>query len=447
MKKLLSFLFFTTVLSIICAFSVFASDAVAKIGDAEYQSLQEAIDAAGVGDTVTLLTDLTIETSKATGEASGYFVISADDKITIDLNGKTINATDSATSHFVLFYNRGELTIKNGTVNLTAAVNREWNALSAVIMNRGGKLTVESGEYNHLGGTSMAFALDNSGNSFGDTYAYINGGTLTSTYTGIRMRMADTTLNGDPGNGIVYLSITGGFVYGENRGVWGHVTNAFTQELGALEISGGTVGGGKNSINMASDGYENIFITISGDACINGELKGESADFDIIGGTFTTSVSPDFLANGFVLVENGDGTFSVAVSLESAFIFLGYSVNENVYSSITAGYRVNRDVITAYCEQNGIESFDFGCAFGIGAINESTAISFIEYVDYTFFNAKITGIDSSKESHLNAILAMALYFDLGDGKQYVCEIDGAIAFVDSTGVTTVTYAEYMPTEE
>ena len=447
MRKLLSFLFFTTVLSVLCTFSIFASDAVAKVGDTEYQTLQEAIDAAGTGDTVILLTDLTVESSSATGEANGYFVIAENDKITIDLNGKTITATDNSTSNFVLFYNRGELTIKNGTVNLTATIDREWNALSDIFMNRGGSLTIESGEYNHLGGTSMAFVLDNSGNSFGDAYAYVNGGTLTSTYTAIRMRMADTTLNGNPGNGTVYLSITGGTVYGANRGVWGQITNAFSGELGTLEVTGGTVGGGKQAINIATDGYKNIYVTVLGNAYIDGALKGEGADFNISGGTFTSAVSSDFLANGFTIVENSDGTYSVAVSLESAFVFLGYSVNENVYSSITAGYRVNHEVIAAYCEQNEIESFDFGCAFGINAINEATAISFTEYVDFAYFNVKITGIDSSKESHLNAILAMALYFDLGAGKQYVCEIDGEIAFVDRTSVTTVTYAEFMPTKE
>lgn len=446
MKRLLRFTFFTIILSTLFAFSVFATDSVAKVGDTEYSTLQEAIDAAQPGETVTLLTDLTVESS-LNDAANGVFNIAADDNIVIDLGGKTITATDNSAGNFILFYNYGELTIKNGTVTVTATVDRSWNAQSTVILNRGGVLTVESGTYIHNGGSAMSFVLDNSGNSYGDAYAYINGGSLSSAYIAIRMRMADTTLNGTPGNGTVYLNVTGGSVYGENAGIWGQITNASSQKLGALEISGGTIEGGKNAINMTADGYENIFVAISGDACINGALKGEGSDFNISGGTFTSSVSSDFLANGFVLVENGDGTFSVAVSLESAFVFLGYSVNENVYSSITAGYRVNHDVITAYCEQNGIESFDFGCAFGIGAINESTAISFTEYVNYTFFNVKITGIDSSKESHLNAILAMALYFDLGDGKQYVCEIDGAIAFVDSTGVTTVTYAEYMPTEE
>ena len=443
MKRLLRFTFFTIILSTLFAFSVFATDSVAKVGDTEYSTLQEAIDAAQPGETVTLLTDLTVESS-LNDAANGVFNIAADDNIVIDLGGKTITATDNSAGNFILFYSYGELTIKNGTVTVTATVDRSWNAQSTIILNRGGVLTVESGTYIHNGGSAMSFAFDNSGNSFGDAYMYINGGDITSTYTAIRMRMADTTLNGNPGNGVSCLTVTGGTIYGENRGVWGQITNAYAGELGALDITGGTVGGGTSAIRMTADTYKNIDVTISGEAVIEGAISGEGADFNIKGGTFTTEVAPELFADGYVIVDNGDGTYGVAVCLEGAFTFLGYSISEADFSSIAAGYSIDFEIVNIYCEQNGIESFDFGCAFGIGNIIESTAISFSQYSSYTYFNAKITGIDVTKESHTTAALAMALYVDMGSGKQYVIEdANGSIAFVGAQEVPTVTFAEQL----
>ena len=96
----------------------------------------------------------------------------------LDLNGHTINATDNSTGNFILIYNYGTLTVKGGDINLTATNNREWNAQSTIILNRGGVLTVESGNFIHNGGTDMAITVDNSGNSFGDAYLYINGGEI-----------------------------------------------------------------------------------------------------------------------------------------------------------------------------------------------------------------------------------------------------------------------------
>lgn len=443
MKKLFLFVCLVSIVAACLALSVFAQgNAVASVGGVEYDSLQAAINAAGDGDTVLLLTDLEIETDVSTGEAKGYFNVSAEDEIVLDLNGKAINVIESSTSHFILFYNYGTLTVKNGTVELTSTVNREWNAESAVFLNRGGVFTVESGTYEHKGGTAMAFALDNSGNSFGDAYAYINGGRLASTYRAIRMRMADTTLNGG-GNGIVSLTVTGGEIYGDNSGIWGQITNAYAGELGGLDITGGTIGGGKTAINMAKDENKNIDVTISGSACINGTISGEASDFAISGGTFTSAIPEGFLAEGFSPVLNGDGTYSVAIDLTAAFTFLGYSVN-NEHTSITAGYNVNQETLALWREQNGVESFDFGCIFGInGTISEKSATSFAKYTEYQNFNAKIKGIDANNSTHINASLSMALYVNRGNGMEYVVEIDGKIAIVGTEEIPSVNFASFI----
>ena len=442
MKKLLTFTIALMAVLIVLSISVFAQDGnVAKVGDTEYATLQEAIDAAGEGDTVTLLQDLTFE-SNYNNAALGIFNIKSDDVITIDLNGKTIDVTDNSSGNFIVFYNYGELTIKNGTVKMTSTIDRFWNAQSTVILNRGGNLVIESGNYIHNGGTAMAITVDNSANSFGDAYLTVKGGSISSTYTGIRMRMADPSLNGNPGNGTATIVMTGGTVHGNSNGIWGQITNASSQDLGTFNIEGGTVSGG-NAIRVTTDSYDNIDVTITGDAVLDGKVVGESADFAISGGTFTQEVDSSLFADGFAPIENGDGTFGVGVTLASAFKFLGYSVRENDKTAIAAGYSVDHSIIATYCQQNDIESFDFGCAFGIGGINEKTLGSFAGYTSFSGFDVKIQGIDPSNEKHTTAQLAMALYVNCGNGYQYVVEIDGAVAIVDASQVPTVTFASYV----
>ncbi len=283
----------------------------AAVNGVGYETLQAAIDAAGEGDTVTLLTDLTIE-SDLSNAAKGYFNIAADDRITLDLNNKKITATDNSSGNFILFYNYGELTVKNVDIELTATVDRDWSAQSTIILNRGGELVVENGSYIHNGGTDMAITMDNSANSYGDAYMTVNGGIIKSAYVAVRMRMADPTLNGTPGNGVCYLTVNDGTIEGVSRGIWGQITNASSLELGALNITGGTVKGSPKAIEMSADGSDNIDVTISGNAFIDGTIVGDAEDYAVSGGTFSSDVSA-LLAEGYVLNQNDDGTYGVAV--------------------------------------------------------------------------------------------------------------------------------------
>lgn len=444
MKKLLILTCALIFSVILCSASVFASDGgnEARVGGTEYATLQEAIDAAESGDTVTLLKDLTLESTLADA-GKGIFNISKDDKITIDLNGKAINVTDNSSGNLIVFYNYGDLTIKNGSVSLTSTVDRGWNAESAIILSRGGHLTIESGSLVHNGGTSMAFAIDISGNSFGDAYATINGGEITSSYRAVRMRMENVDIGGC---GAVYMSITGGTISGGNAGVWGQNASSYSggEKIGNLEVTGGTVSGVINAINMAATVNNNLDVAISGDALIDGNLKGTASDFKISGGTFTKEISSDFFAQGFEPALNDDGTYGAKpASITLGFTFLGYSINAQG-SSITAGYIVDFDIVDAYCKYNGVTLNDFGVAFGIGAIIESTATSFAKYNKYNNYDAMIVGFDPDNTAHTSARLAMAFYIDLGLGKQYVIEnAQGEIELVAYNQAPTTSFAEQI----
>ena len=191
------------------AYEFTAADAMpqAQIGDTTYQTLAAAIEAAKDGDTVTVLKDFALDE-----------MIVNKNKITLNLNGKTITGKDTTSKNFSLIDNRGELTITgNGTMTLTSTVNSGWNRYSAVLANNpGGKLVIENGTIEHLGGTDMAYGIDNLTNGKG-TYAetVINGGTVKSPYRGIRQ-----FLNGVEAQNI--LAINGGTVEGANKAIFFH---------------------------------------------------------------------------------------------------------------------------------------------------------------------------------------------------------------------------------
>ena len=250
---------------------------VAQIGDVKYTSLEEAFAAAQDGDVITLIEDITIE-SDLNNAGIGYFNITDGQKITLDLNGKTINVTDNSQGNFIVFYNYGEFIIKNGTVNLTSTYDRDWNAESAIILNRGGILTVESGTYTHNGGTDMAFVVDNSGNYFGDATTYIKGGTLTSSYIAIRNRMEQ---NSHGASGKAILNISGGTIDGTSRAIWAQASSTSTTSpaTGEINVSGGEIG----LIDTARSAGAVSMTTISGGTVA--AFKGEVNELTVKGGT------------------------------------------------------------------------------------------------------------------------------------------------------------------
>ena len=181
---------------------------VAQIGEEGYESLAEAFAAAEDNDVIVMLANDTVDTS-----------ITNTKKVTLDLNGKVITGIDNSEKSFCLINNNGDLTIKDsigtGKITLEASIDRDFNAYSSVISNNpGGKLTVNGGTIEHLGGSDMAYAIDNLTNGKGTSaVTVINGGTIKSPYRAIRQ-----FLNGV--EAINSLTVNGGTVEGENKAIW-----------------------------------------------------------------------------------------------------------------------------------------------------------------------------------------------------------------------------------
>ena len=259
---------------------------VAIVDGKYYTDLQSAINKAN-GSTITIVDDMTL--------VDTTYTIADGMALALDLNGKKITVTENkaeqnSKGNYELFYNHGELTVVgNGSIELTATVNRGWNAMSTIFHNRGGVLTIEDGTFTHNGGTDMAYVVDNSANYSPDTTTNIKGGSLSSTYIAIRNRMDKHTSNGG-GSGTPILNVSGGSIYGYKRGIWGQASS--TPCTGNIAITGGKI----TSVQQAS--------------VLVDEDTASEINTAISGGTFSSDVSA-FLVDGASISKNSDGTYGV----------------------------------------------------------------------------------------------------------------------------------------
>ena len=123
---------------------------VAKIGTKLYASLQDAINAAVDGDTITLV--------KGIKDAKTVFVATGK-KITIDMAGFYYAATEITNGAVIVIAEGAEVIIKNGKLQAEYAA---WNMYDCVIRNSG-KLTLENVTVNgnNLFKTGAATVINN----------------------------------------------------------------------------------------------------------------------------------------------------------------------------------------------------------------------------------------------------------------------------------------------
>ena len=140
--------------------------------------------------------------------------------VEIDLNGKTVSAIDATNANYQLILNKGTLTIVGGgKLTVKATVNSGWNRYSAVIANSvGGNLTVKGGVViEHLGGTDMAYGIDNLTNGKGTSaVTTIENATVKSPYRAVRQ-----FLNGVEATNELYVK-NGAVLEGANKSIFFH---------------------------------------------------------------------------------------------------------------------------------------------------------------------------------------------------------------------------------
>ena len=261
---------------------------VAKVGEIEYTTLQSAIDAATEGATVTVLADIVLAETAT---------VPAGKTITLDLNGKTVFQEKACTASYEMILNKGNLTIKNGTISFkdTSAGDPSFGWGSYTVRNEG-TLVVEDATIEHLGAQSFATHMICAIFQYSG-FTTINGGKIsTPNYRSVRLWKGDMTVNDGTFEGQLWvqavdntadLAINGGtfaprgndgssvFVSNSSNDVEFNVTGGtFTTKIGcsdATKLAGAITGGlftetAKNGTNSALIAEHYIF----GEADANG---------------------------------------------------------------------------------------------------------------------------------------------------------------------------------
>ncbi len=355
MKKFISVLLSLLMVFSLCS-SVSADDGkVAKVGDIEYSTLQEAINVAGNGDTIALIAstneDVVIESGKdiTINIADGVTLTNVNDhtiinkgKLTITGNGIVDNVTNGKAA---IYNDLGAIATLNGGTykrsqetgvdSKNSGGNSYYTIKNYGTMEINSGVTVENkGKYSSLltnGWYSYGNADEPSTNGNPIAKLTINGGTFNGGLNTVKNDDAgEMTINGGTITGFAQscvqnnnvLIITGGNIVGEennsdaaivSRAVTGSAVNK-----GITKITGGTVKGGN--------------------PCIREDITyGLTHQTEITGGTFSSDVTK-YLKEG--LVQNTDGTI-----VEKTYIA---SIGDKGFDSLTAALIAanNGDTIT-----------------------------------------------------------------------------------------------------
>ena len=309
------------------------------------QDLQEAIENISTGSEGNIILEGNIDLGALAGlvstkaDAPAYgLLIPAGKALVLDLNGCTISQTVNQTGNYSMIQNDGNLTIldskDNGKIAYIDSGNG-GNYISNTITNRG-TLTVKSGNVENNSSEAMAnvgyaYAIDSSiWGEAAETVTNIEGGTVKSTYSPLRVRADSQTEN-------VIANISGGHIYGR---IDHQMSSSKAGVKGTLNISGGTFTpyGIKNTVIKVFGAGQNtdasgIVLNISG-GIFNASIEVNKVDpvalgqgFNekfITGGTFTVDPS-DYVANGYVAKQNENNLWTIVPA--PAVVEGGYEIS------------------------------------------------------------------------------------------------------------------------
>lgn len=250
---------------------------IAKINDAVYKTLKEAITVANEGDTVTLINDVQEN-------------IVIDKSITLDLGGKTITNTNASGEATILINKDVSVTVKNGSVvggtnsyyNIkndgTATfddVNATAGNVDSSMFDNWGSLTINSGNY--IGGLNVIKSENGSKLEINGGYFELKKGL--SDITGVIFSYGTTTIN------------NGEFV---NTGIG----------FGTKVVVAGVVEGYESHVTINDGTFTNK--NTKGKATIlHGVGKATSDNFTVRGGKYNKEIPEGYLETGFTCTRKG----------------------------------------------------------------------------------------------------------------------------------------------
>lgn len=312
----------------------------AQVGETKYASLQEAINAATAGQTVTLIHDVDMTSGRGITVKAGQDVV-------LDLNGHSIKGANRTTEDIQVL---GKLTLKDSKENSTGRIYSE-SPYNGSLANGFGLIWVkDKGEFVMESGYIYAVIPDDTTNQgqFGvevtnGSTVTINGGTIevgwaAITGEGSSADPTTVTVNGgtliSTNDFVIYHPQSGKLIINEGATVYGY-GGAVSMRGGTLEVNGGILtskgkgdtgvwGNGTGNLGNAAlsfcKPYRNVTATIKGgtitaegDAVVIDAkpTAGAEVSLAISGGTYSSDVSK-YCAEGFTATPNADGTYGIS---------------------------------------------------------------------------------------------------------------------------------------
>ena len=334
--------------------SVSYTTAPARAADATYKTIAEAITAAQAGDTIALVNDLTVDGDSYTEVKKA---------LTIDFGGCTM--TVAAGGGFDVY---SDLTLKNGTLEclkwaawvqsgakLTVAADMVINATSTdankggiTVQNTGSEVTVY-GKVTAAGGAAIS-GIGNASDG-GVTINIEDGAVVTNTNDGglgiyypntSNLNIKGGTITGATG---IYVkcgsvSVTGGTIVGNGaKADYAYYGNGGNPTGEALVIDKCNYPGGDPAVSITGGTFTSTNAKAVGSYVGNGAAEPVTAF--VSGGTFSTDVK-EYLAEGKILQKNGDTYTAVTNSGITSGTYTakptvpdGYKVVENTDGTFT----------------------------------------------------------------------------------------------------------------
>ena len=287
---------------------------LAKIGDTEYYTMDEAFHAVKAGETIVMLRDYTTNKVQNSG----------DESFTIDLGGHTwtANIVDTASAAFEINYSDVTLTVKNGKVVSSQLAGLIPSAMSGTITYDNSGLVFENVEMTANGHSG----IETNGSNTNDTVTLRNStlnvpngfgiyfpssGTLTienskinAKTMGVQVCSGSLNVTGDKtaitvtGDGVAKTENDGAIEDGAAISI---VERTGYKGLSEIEVSGGTFTAKAGNDAVKAYKWEN--------QAASGFTQAEKVA--VSGGTFSSAVDKSLCADGFIPTENTDGTYGV----------------------------------------------------------------------------------------------------------------------------------------
>ena len=401
------------------------------INGVQYYSFEEALENAPSGATLALYRDIKV---------TEPIVVESGKTITLDLNGKTINAPESS----ALQANTGsKLLVKNGNVN----------ALEAVVRAVGGEVVIESGTYVQTGfyPATYRYAIDcRTDDNANVGKVTVNGGEFASN-NGLINAGGEITINGGKFtnkievaatrhmmyvNGSAVVNINGGEFHGvANSSAGGEHICVYTKNA-QVNIAGGSFtsvwsSGSANSIISEYSSGSAICVT-GGDFNTNkGLTKYVSSDCKVIekDGRWVVEVAPATVGG----VAYDTVAEAIAAAQEGQTVTVKAGEYKFPASSLKAG-------VTVECEEGtvftGSSSLNVKGATIVGATfsNESGSIINQSRVDGTFKNCRFEGKTALRAGYVGETCVFEDCYFKENGSNWVFHFDGAATGVANSEI-------------